>query len=275
MIQWLRTLDRLLRGEVTRLPALRAGKLDIPVWGFAIVIDLLGLIYGLCMGVFALTPGGSHHGMQVLASMLKVPALFLLTLLVTFPSLYVFNALVGSRLSIPTVLRLLVAALAVMLAVLSSLGPILAFFSVTTTSYPFMVVLNVVLFSISGTLGLAFLLQTLHRMTVAAAFTPPAAPPVSQPIALGEDALAEVLPPPVLTAPAPPGLIDHAGDQLLGPHVKTVFRVWVIVFGLVGAQMAWVLRPFIGHPNVPFQWFRSPQSNFFQGVAGALMRLIA
>ena len=36
--------------------------------------------------------------MQVLASMVKVPLLFYLTLLVTLPSLYVFNALVGSRL---------------------------------------------------------------------------------------------------------------------------------------------------------------------------------
>ena len=34
--------------------------------------------------------------MQLVASMLKVPTLFFLTLLVTLPSLYVFNALVGS-----------------------------------------------------------------------------------------------------------------------------------------------------------------------------------
>ena len=45
--------------------------------------------------------------------MLKVPALFLLTLIVTMPSLYVFNALVGSRLTFLSVLRLLVASLAV------------------------------------------------------------------------------------------------------------------------------------------------------------------
>ena len=28
----------------------------------------------------------------------------------------------------------------------------------------------------------------------------------------------------------------------------------MVVFGLVGAQMGWVLRPFIGNPNQPFQW---------------------
>ena len=64
----------------------------------------------------------SADPMQVLASMLKVPLLFYLTLLVTFPSLYVFNALVGSRLSSGTVVRLLVASLGVMVTVLSVAG---------------------------------------------------------------------------------------------------------------------------------------------------------
>ena len=116
--------------------------------------------------------------------MLKVPALFFLTLIVTLPSLYVFNALVGSRLTLSTVIRLLVAALGVMLAVLASLGPIVAFFSVSTTSYPFMVLLNVVVFAASGFLGLAFLLQTLHRLSLAATARPrrrsDSAPPASE-----------------------------------------------------------------------------------------------
>jgi hypothetical protein len=43
--------------------------------------------------------GRARSFMQIPASMLKVPALFLLTLIVTLPSLYVFNALVGSRLT--------------------------------------------------------------------------------------------------------------------------------------------------------------------------------
>ena len=45
--------------------------------------------------------------MQWLATTLKVPALLFLTLAVTFPSLYVFNALVGSRLNVLFGLRAL------------------------------------------------------------------------------------------------------------------------------------------------------------------------
>jgi len=39
-----------------------------------------------------------------------------------------------------------------------------------------------------------------------------------------------------------------------------------VVFGLVGAQMAWMLRPFIGNPNSPFTLIRSRESNFFEAV---------
>ena len=38
------------------------------------------------------------------------------------------------------------------------------------------------------------------------------------------------------------------------------------MFALVGAQMSWVLRPFIGSRGTPFQWFRPRGSNFFEAV---------
>jgi hypothetical protein len=76
--------------------------------------------------------------------------------LVTFPSLYVFNALVGSRLNMVAMLRLVVAALCVMMAVLASLGPIVAFFAVSTTSYPFIKLLNVAAYAIAGGWGCRF-----------------------------------------------------------------------------------------------------------------------
>ena len=173
MTNWIKDLDRILRGEATRLAALRGETIDIRARGLAVVVFVLAVIYGLCMGCYAVFQPDGPVYMQLLASSVKVPALFFLTLVVTFPSLYVFNALVGSRLNLLALFRLLVAALAVNLAVLASLGPIVAFFSLSTTSYPFMVLLNVLVCGVSGILGLAFLLQTLHRMTVAPRSPPP------------------------------------------------------------------------------------------------------
>ena len=273
MLQAVRELDRIIRGEATRPSALRRGTIEIPIVGLAAVIVVLAMLYGLCMGCFALFKGGGPSYLQVLASMLKVPVLFLLTLAITFPSLYVFNALVGSRLSLLSVLRLLIAAMAVILAVLASFGPIVLFFSVSTTSYPFMQLLNVVIFSIAGFLGLKFLLLTLHRLDIVQreAFSPPPAAPAASSGPEFDLGLSDA----AATGSEPSGALDRMEGQVFTANVMTVFRLWVIVFGLVGAQMGWVLRPFIGYPGAPFEWFRNRESNFFEAVMNALSNLVS
>jgi hypothetical protein len=257
MGKWWKDLDRVLRGDATRPSALGRGTIDVPVGGLSVVLVVLGMFYGACMGCFALFKTSGPSYLQLVATTLKVPILFILTLAITFPSLYVFNALVGSRLALDAVLRLLAAALAVTMAVLASLGPIVSFFSLSTTSHPFMVLVNVVVFAVSGALGLIFLLQTLQRLSMA--------PPTSPSTKAVEDLARN----PFQVDPAP-GALDPLEGQVLGRHVKAVFRCWVVLFGLVGAQMAWVLRPFIGNPSMPFVWIRPRDSNFFQGVLHAL-----
>jgi hypothetical protein len=270
MWNWIKHLDRLLRGEVTSLPALQSRGLEAPILGLAVVIDLLGLIYGLCMGLFAVTGSGSGHAMQIPASMIKVPALFLLTLLVTLPSLYVFNTLVGSRLSFAGTTRLLLSALAVMLAVLSSAGPIVAFFSVSTTNYEFMILLNVLVFAVAGLLGLGFLLQTLQRMALAEMSS---AEEAEHATGAGRSESSSP-PPPPLPSPERISPLARLKGQLLSGEVRNVFRIWLVVFALVGAQMGWVLRPFIGAPGQSFTWLRPKQSNFFIAVGSDVERLV-
>ena len=51
---WLLELDQILRGEVTRLADLKDGSIKISVGGITLVLVLLGMLYGLCMAVFAL-----------------------------------------------------------------------------------------------------------------------------------------------------------------------------------------------------------------------------
>jgi hypothetical protein len=251
MWRWIQALDSILRGDATRLSQLRQGQLEVPAGGLTTLIILLGASYGFCLGWFALFDRPTPEYRQLLAAMLKVPALFLLTLLVTFPSLYVFNALVGSRLSVRGLFCLLIAALAVTLAVLASFGPIVAFFAVTTTHYGFMVLLHVSLFAIAGMLGLVFLLQTLHRLTIPASASPQG------------------------PADEPAGALQRVEGSVLGRNVQTVFSCWIVVFALVGAQMSWVLRPFLGAPDQPFELFRPRQSHFFESVWHTLLNLFS
>jgi hypothetical protein len=91
-----------------------------------------------------------------------------------------------------------------------------------------------------------------------------------------------VLIPPALSGegdvamPWPTGALDAAlANQSLGRYTRRVFTIWMIVFGLVGAQMAWILRPFIGAPGTPFTWFRERGSNFFESVWHHLTHLVS
>ena len=264
MIKWFKQLDGIMRGDATRMSALKEGRIETPVGGIIAVALLLGATYGVCMGAYAVIhSGGASHDayMQMLASAVKLPMLFFLTLLITLPSLYVFNALVGSRLSVLSVIRLLVAMLGVMLAVLASLGPIVVFFSASTESYSFMVLLNVVVATLAGFLGLAFLLRTLHRLVLSQIEID------RHHLEAQNDNASED------TGDEKPGIALDPVNYGTTEKARSVFRVWVIVFSLVGAQMSWVLRPFIGAPDIPFTWFRARGSNFFVSVVESIARL--
>lgn len=282
MLSSFRSLDRLLRGDATRMDALRSGTIDVPIPGTVVLLSILGMVYGACMGVFSLTLTDKSSGgtvgvqhMQIVASTVKVPLLFFLTLLVTFPSLYVFNALVGSRLRFVAVVKLMLGAMGVTMAVLASLGPIVGFFSVSSTSYPFVLLLNVAVFAVSGGLGMLFLLHTLNRLTIAqyGSFVAPAKP---EPTVEQTFPTTEATEPPTIPAEPirTPGAIDAIDGMAIVANVKRIFRVWIILFGIVGAQMAWVLRPFIGTPGKEFTWFRERGSSFFEAVWRALGSLL-
>lgn len=46
--------------------------------------------------------------------------------------------------------------------------------------------------------------------------------------------------------------------------------LYLLVFGAVGAQLALVLRPFVGSPYLEFQSFRNLEGNIFEHVVGML-----
>ena len=55
----------------------------------------------------------------------------------------------------------------------------------------------------------------------------------------------------------------------------TIMRVWALLFGFVGVQLAWNLRPFLGDRNRPFRVFGSYQGNFYAAVIYAANKLVA
>ncbi|HWZ27631.1 MAG TPA: hypothetical protein VNX15_03665 [Gemmatimonadales bacterium] len=54
----------------------------------------------------------------------------------------------------------------------------------------------------------------------------------------------------------------------------TIMRVWALLFGFVGIQLAWNLRPFLGDQNKPFRVFGNYQGNFYTAVIYATNKLL-
>lgn len=59
------------------------------------------------------------------------------------------------------------------------------------------------------------------------------------------------------------------------PHHRIMMWIWLVIYAFVGIQMAWVLRPFIGDPDVPTTFFRTEAwGNAYVEVARTLLRLL-
>jgi hypothetical protein len=140
---------------------------------------------------------------------------------------------------------LLLAATALALAVLASFAPVTAFFTFSTKSHPFMQILNAALFTVAGLVGLRFVAR---RLAEALSAEMPETDPEARPRG-------------VSFASAPE------------PHIGRVIAAWFVIYGLVAAQMGWLLRPFIGSPHLPQELFRQTENNIFHGLLEALRYL--
>ena len=80
MLKWFKELDQILRGDATRMSLLAEDQIQTPVAGLSVAIVLLGVLYGLCAGSFAMIRTGGEAYMHMIASAIKLPMLFFLTL---------------------------------------------------------------------------------------------------------------------------------------------------------------------------------------------------
>ena len=116
------------------------------------------LFFALYGGVM----GSTHSLWQALSSAVKLPIMFLATLFICAPTLYFFNVLFGSNQSISQNIALILTAITVTAVLLLSFAPITLFFLLTTSQYQFFKLLNVAIFSASGTMGIVFLAQGMR-----------------------------------------------------------------------------------------------------------------
>jgi hypothetical protein len=216
-------------------------------------IALVG--YGAVMGM-----GASNPLLQAISAAIKLPALYLLTLAICLPTLYLFNLLCGGRLSARQALALALSAITVSSALTLAFAPVAIFFLITARSYHFYQLLNVAILTLTGCVGLQFLVSGVRSMN--------ALDRADQPE-------------PALTSqPEPAELSEADRQQALRPLVAsprsvnmTLLYLWLGLYGFVGTQLSWTLRPFFGDPDKVFTVFRPIESNFYLGVLEAFVGL--
>lgn len=219
----------------------------------------------LALACYGAVLGASNGWLQALSSAVKLPLLFLVTMLICLPTLYLFNLVFGARLSIRQALALVSTAITVIAMLSLAFAPISLFFLITAPHYNFYKVLNVTILALTGLVGLRFLIggmRSLNRFTQAQALAAPPAAAETEPATTDESA--EQAEHSYYTRPQP--TVRSANIGLL--------YVWVIVFGFVGTQMAWTLRPFLGSPEEPFEVFRTIEGNFYVDVVKTIGRLL-
>ncbi len=60
------------------------------------------------------------------------------------------------------------------------------------------------------------------------------------------------------------------------PLNNLLLRIWIIIYAIVGMQLGWRLRPFIGYQGMPFEILREDQSgNFYIMVWRSLLNLFS
>ena len=115
--------------------------------------------------VYGVVMGSSHSILQAVVSTIKLPLLFLVTLVICTPSLYFFNLLFGSRQTLSQHISLILTAMTLTSVLLLSFAPVPFFFVLSTSNYEFYKLLNVAFFTISGGLGVLFLRQGMIATT--------------------------------------------------------------------------------------------------------------
>lgn len=133
-------------------------RLDKKIVSLLISSSIFFAIYGAIMGSF-----GSF--LQILASAIKLPALYLLTMIICLPTLFFFDVINGSKRNFTQYLAIIMAAMAVISVMLFGFAPISLFFRLSINDSLFFKLLNVAILGVTGFIGIHFFYKSIISLT--------------------------------------------------------------------------------------------------------------
>ncbi len=129
-------------------------------------ISALFVSSSIFFAIYGVIIGASHSWAQALSGAIKLPAFYLLTLIICFPTLFFFNVLFGSRSSFKQHFVVLLTSVSVISVLLFSLAPVTLFFLITAPdAYQFFKLLNVLIFGVTGVFGVKFLYEGMQLLS--------------------------------------------------------------------------------------------------------------
>jgi hypothetical protein len=189
------------------------------------LVVIYGALYGATMGSFGGLLGAG--ALQIVYSGVKVPLLLLATFVMSLPSFFVINSLMGLRRDFADAVRGLVATQAGLSVILASLAPFTLLWYLSVDGYTAAIVFNVAMFTVAS-VSAQWILRDYYQPLIA------------------RNRL-------------------HRWAQ----------RAWLAVYAFIGIQMGWMLRPFVGDPSSPVEFFREDSwGNAYLVVGGMLWRLL-
>ena len=212
-------LMQLLRDRDSFLKEIEECKqLDKKIISLLFCSSLFFALYGAIIGAI-------QGWLQMLSSAIKLPALYLTTLLICLPTLYFLDIIFGSKKTFAQYVTLLLSSMSLISVMLFGFAPISLFFRLSINDYSFFQLLNIIVFALTGIIGIKFFY----------------------------DAMMSLMP----------------GDTITSKSIQNrrkLIKFWLVLYGFVGSQLGWTLRPFFGTPDRPFALYRDIESNFYVQV---------
>lgn len=119
-----------------------------------LIISLFTFVYGVVMGSY-------HSAMQSFVSGIKVIVLFLCTIVICFPSFFVIQQVLGSKMTFRQMIIIILSGFVLTSAIALSFSPVVIFFQITGGNYHFLQLLHVAIFLFSGFFGMRLMIDAL------------------------------------------------------------------------------------------------------------------
>lgn len=120
-----------------------------------LIICIFAFLYGVVMG--------SYHSLtQSMVAGLKVIILFLSTIILCFPSFFIIQQVLGSKMSFRQMTMIVLSGVVLTATIALSFAPIVIVFQVTGGNYHFLQLLHVAIFIFAGIFGMKLMVDALR-----------------------------------------------------------------------------------------------------------------